>query len=99
MDVESIDKKTFTVKISGTEERKLIRSDDRYNKFSNVANAMLHFSIGIIRRLIENGQRFQDEKEIVLDTEANYIPPDPEESKIKFLNMEVIDFKKKLGFL
>jgi hypothetical protein len=96
---KSIDQETFTIKISRSYMTELVKSNSRYKYFAYIANAMLYFAVGKIRGLIENGQNFLDDKEIILDTYSNYSPPDPDKNYLSLPHKVVIEYKRKFGFL
>lgn len=87
------------VKVSRSVQTAWQKRDSWFLELTNLEKVLLHFAASTIRIRVRAGEKMSPDEELEITTYSNFVPPVPDNIQLSLGQVDVIDVKRKLGFL
>lgn len=88
-----------TVKLTRSLLAFWVKKNPELSDRSNIEKILLQYATEKIRESVKSGGNILSEEELLLDTYANFTPPNPATIQVSFGRPEEIEVERKFGFL
>lgn len=96
---KDVKQQAVIVKVSRSVQTAWQKRDSRFLELTNLEKVLLHFAASTIRERVRAGEKMSPDEELEITTYSNFVPPDPDSIQWPLGQVDVIDVKRKLGFL